>query len=521
MKDYTALIEAENRDNAEMGKKNLFFLSRYLLHYELVDEFHKPLCKEIESVGGEFPKQRLWLWARGHLKTTLITIAHTIQLILNNPNIRILIAHNKLENAKGVLFQIKWHFMNNRSFRRTYPEFCPEANKDGKIEWGTTEHVTVPNRTKNFTEPTIDTAGVDTTKTGRHYDYMKKDDIVWEKSVTNEEQLEATRRWDALTIPMFDNAERAMQDYIGTRYHWADIYSSLLESPDIKKSFMPAWDEEGVVLWKEQYTREGLEKILNSKNMNPYVFYCQYLLQPNDPKNRIFKEEWLVSRDFPSNPSWIYYICVDPAGEKKKTSDYSVMLVIGVDEKGKWHLVDGLRDKLHLHERISKLKGLVEKWKPFRVSYERVGMQADFQELERLKKDGKFPFVSIEERKPSPQETKKDRIMGLCGRFSSAFITIPKELHYYSDYHKKRIDLIQEFKYEFLQFPKAPHDDILDTLAQMLKMNIIKGEMKEEVKETPKGETFMDVFNKIQKANDLIRRFPNAAFQDVMSEVYK
>ena len=520
--DYKDLIEAENKDNADLGKRSLFFLARHILNYELIDEFHRPLCDEISEINDyilykvhpedfafkpPFPRQRLWLWARGHLKTTLITIAHSIQLVLLNPNIRILISHNKLENAKGVLSQIKWHFTRNRTFRRTYPEFCPKANKDGKIEWGTTEHCTVPNRTRVYGEPTIDTAGVDTTKTGRHYDYMKKDDIVWEKSVTNEEQLEATRTWDSLTIPMFDNAEEALQDYIGTRYHFADIYSHLLKT-EIKKSIIPAWNDNGEIAWKERYTKDGLEKIMKDKLMSPYVFYCQYLLQPTDPEHMEFKEEWLIYREIPVSEQWTFYVMVDPAGEKKKTSDYTVMVVVGIDEKGKYHLVDGIRDKLYLHERIKKLADLVKKWKPFRVSYERIGMQADLQEIDRLKKEGKFPYITIDEVKLSAKETKNDRIRGLQGIFSSEAITIPKELKFFSTYHKELQDFIQAFMYEFLQFPMSEHDDILDTLSQITRLNIIRGKTVAKKIEDPKGETFMDAVKKIKTARNIMNNDP-------------
>ena len=426
-------------------KTDLYWFAKEVLGYkEVCEEFHKPECEEIQKInaaviakrdGKPLPlvdRVRLWLWARGHFKTTIISIAHTIQLICIWPEIRILIAHNKLENAKGVLGQVKWHFTNNPKFRILFPELCPTANRDGKIEFGTTENFTVPNRNIAASEPTVDTAGVDTTKTGRHYDYIKKDDIVYEKSVTNEEQLEATRMWDARSTFLFDNAETGFQDYVGTRYHWADIYESLLKS-SIKSSVIPAWNDKGEVAFKSRYTRKGLEDILNSPTMSPYDFYTQFLLQPTDPDHMEFKDEWLVYREEDILDNWYFYVCVDPAGEKKKRSDYTVMIVIGVDSKGRRHIVDGVRDKLYLHERINKLKTLIEKWKPFRVSYERVGMQADVQEINRLKKEGKFPYVTIDEIKLGAKEAKEDRertkqgLLGVVPLSISTYGTVARE----------------------------------------------------------------------------------------------
>jgi len=509
-------VNNEKETLREKCKNALFYLANKVLHYnEVCPLFHGNLCKDIESInyyfnpkyGKSSPKQRLWLWARGHFKTSIITVAHTIQLILINPEIRILIAHNKLENAKGVLRMIKNHFTSNDDFRWLFPEYCPKPNKEGTIEFGTTEHFTVPNRTGSFQEPTVDTAGVDTTKTGRHYDYMKKDDIVWEKSVTNEEQLDATRRWDALTIPLFNNPEDGYQDYIGTRYHFADIYNNLLKT-DIHKSVIPAWDNNGDIAFKSRYTKEGLEKILKSGQMSPYEFYTQYLLNPIDPEHQDFKEEWLVYRDFPSQDYWNYYICVDPAGEKKEKSDYTVMLVVGIDPKGKRHIIDGIRDKLYLDERLKKLKSLIEKWKPVRVSYERVGMQGDYQEIIRRQKEGLFPYVPIEEVKLSPKETKNDRIRGLQGLFFNKMITIPKELKFLSNYHNKTQDLIEQFKYEYFQFPMCEHDDILDTLSQITRISVIKSEPLRVEKPKPKGKTWNEVFTEWQNAKRLAANDP-------------
>ena len=142
-----------------------------------------------------------------------------------------------------------------------------------------------------------------------------------------------------------------------------------------------------------------------------------------------------------------------------------------------------------------------------KVSYERVGMAADMQEIDRLRKEGSFPYTIIEEVKLSPKETKNDRIRGLQGLFSSLKITLPKELMFRSTYHNKIQNLIEAFKYEYIQFPMSEHDDILDTLSQITKINPLKGKVVVKEQEY-KGETFNDVMEGLRKAKAIMIQEP-------------
>jgi hypothetical protein len=160
----------------------------YLLGYHDIGQFH---YKQIELLGQQrfldsTQVRRLWLWSRGFFKTSLITEAHSLWLIVNNPNIRILIVSFSLEVAKKPFAAIRNQFMLNNDFRYFFKEFCPKPNKDGKIEFGTSEQLTLPNRTKGLKEPTLMCAGVGTNITGLHFDWMKIDDLVNRDSVSND-----------------------------------------------------------------------------------------------------------------------------------------------------------------------------------------------------------------------------------------------------------------------------------------------------------------------------------------------
>src|SRR5258708_700435 len=153
--------------------KKDFGLLVYILGYRDLGSFHD---KEIEELGKirnvtDEPYRKLWLWSRGFFKTSIITISHSIYLIINNPNIRILLDSYTISIAEDILRSIKNQFIGNIEFRWLFPEFCPKANTVGKIEFGTSQEFTVPCRTNlTYKEPTIMCAGVGTNLAGLHFD---------------------------------------------------------------------------------------------------------------------------------------------------------------------------------------------------------------------------------------------------------------------------------------------------------------------------------------------------------------
>src|SRR5262245_28815486 len=99
-----------------MAKTDLFALAKKLLNVErpdhenfLTDTFHRPLCDYVQTTPYAI---NLYLIQRGGLKTSLLTVARNVQRILNNPQIRILIASNKADNADAMLAEIKNHLLN-------------------------------------------------------------------------------------------------------------------------------------------------------------------------------------------------------------------------------------------------------------------------------------------------------------------------------------------------------------------------------------------------------------------------
>ena len=326
-------VEAKRLFLQEFFKKD-FRAFVYMLGYRDTGKFHEEQMKKIGKVRflGENSVRRLWLWSRGFFKTSLLTEAHTVWLIVNNPNIRVLIVSYTISVAMKPLGAIKNHFMLNPEFRFFFKEWCPVANKDGKIEFGTTENFTVPNRGKAYKEPTVMCAGVGTNITGLHFDYMKIDDLVNKDAVTNETQIESSKNYYSLLRPIFDNPTIPREDVIGTIYHFNDLHSCMKKNAEFEQSFIPVADEEGEFTFKERISREGFETICKDPTMNPYDVQSQYFLNPIDPSKRKFKDEWVKYYDSLPEGLSEYLLC-DPASSVKKKSDYTVIELWGVDKE--------------------------------------------------------------------------------------------------------------------------------------------------------------------------------------------
>lgn len=441
----------------------------YLLGYRDTGKFHE---KELAKLGryrflSSKQIRRLWLWSRGFFKTSIINEAHTLWLIVNNPDIRILIVSFTIEVAKKPLGAVRNHFTSNEDFRYFFKEFCPRANKEGKIEFGTTENLTVPNRTKPLKEPTLMCAGVGTNITGLHFDWMKIDDLVNKDSVSNETQVQASKDYYSLLRPIFDNPTCPREDVIGTIYHFNDLHNIMIKNPEFEVSFIPV-AENGVFNFPERINKEGFEAICNDPSMNPYDIQSQYYLNPIDPSKRKFKDEWIKYYDDTPKGLAEYVLC-DPASEvKKKTSDFTVIQRWGVDSELNFYLLDGVRDRLISNDRVSLYTAIAAQCKNLKgAKYEVIGGRHGDLENIRIQFLEKRLHVEPKETK-STTASKHDRIeQRLTGQFNAGKIFLPRALKKVYKHDGKGYDFVQEFILEFRQFPFSEHDDILDCMTQL------------------------------------------------------
>lgn len=443
---------------AELGRRDLYFLLVHLLgRKDLEHDWIFARCKEL----AESPDGHLDLWAREHCKSSLITFGLTIQDILRDPETTICIFSHTRPMAKGFLKQIKREFETNKLLLTCYPDVlysephkqAPQWSEDGGL---------VVRRKSNPKEATLEAWGlVDGQPTGKHFSLLVYDDVVTRESVTSPEQIaKVTEAW-ALSLNL--GARRGVRRYIGTRYHINDTYREILArgaaSPRIYPATADGTVEGDPVLLSPELLAE------KRREMGPYVFGCQMLQNPAADKTQGFKEAWLRYWTPKSLDHLNRYILVDPAGAKKKNSDYTVMLVVGLGPDGFYYLVDGLRDRLNLTERAAALFRLHRKYQPVSVGYEKYGLQADIEHIQYQQEQLNYRFSIVTLGGNIP---KNDRIRALIPPFEQGRVYLPARCPFRDSEGVTR-DLVREFvNDEYMAFPVAAHDDMLDCLARIL-----------------------------------------------------
>jgi phage terminase large subunit-like protein len=492
IKELGNLKEGErNEVIRHLCKTDIYFLSFFVLDQEFYyNDFAFDFCRKIS----ENPWQ-LWLVARGHLKSLTITVAHNIQLILNNPDIAIAIPSYNMKTAKSFVRQIKIILESNALLKDLFPEILYANPSTQSPKWSEQEGLVIKRKTTRK-EPTVMGFGlVDGQATGYHFDVLSFDDVVTQDSVTSPEMIQkTTERWqlsDNIGMPS------TLKKYCGTRYHYFDTYAEVQKVTPT--TIIPATDNGEIDGNPVFLTREELDKKLADQGR--YIFSAQMLLKPVAREDQKFRMEDF--RYYDELPRVNYYIAVDPANTQSKKSDYTAMLVFGFSEDRKVYLVDGVHDKLDLGQRYRTLKALNERYKPLIIGYERYGLQADidFFRMENAKTNYYMPITEV-----GGTVSKEDRILRLQALFETKDLIFPKHLRYTQLWNGEQVDIVNNIQMELLAFPFAEHDDLSDCLSRCYdifldKPNTVRQVVTERDTQTA-GYRFEQLKNKYTRGKD-------------------
>lgn len=443
---------------AALGRADLFFLlTRLMCRKDADNDWCFARCKEVASA----PDGRLDLWAREHYKSTIITVALSIQDILRDPEITIGIFSHTRPNAKGFLAQIKRELETRDVLKQCYPEVLYAQPEKESPVWSLDDGLLVKRR-GNPKEMTVEAWGVvQGQPIGKHFKLLVYDDVVTPENVTNPEQIKKTSEQLRLSYAL--GAEGGARRMIGTRYHLFDTYAELLKEGIVIRREYPA-TVDGTAEGEPCFlSRERLME--KRKDFGPYNFACQMLLNPVAEDAQGFRQEWLrywnAAPDLWQGMNRV--ILVDPASSKKKDSDYTVMAVMGWHEDRNLYCIHGERARLNLTERAANLFRLVRRFNPLFVGYEQYGMQSDIEHIqsEMQRRNYHFNIMPL-----GGKTAKSDRIRRLIPWFEKGRFFLPSVANF-----KDESGIIRNFttllvEEEYESFPVSAHDDMLDCLAR-------------------------------------------------------
>lgn len=468
-KRQLALLLKEKR--RRRGLTDLHFLCKNILGYtDLTDEsgFHGEYCKHLQD---ESTNYKLTLSPRGSLKSSIGTIGGSIQDILKNPNVRILLASERFKISTRFLSEIKGHFENNKELINLY------GNLVSKDKWSESE-IIVSTRTNWKASPTIACAGVDVTKVGMHYDVIRVDDPHSDQNTTNQEQIDKVIRWYKLLLSLLDPGGKL---YItGTIWHYSDLYNYLMkkEAERVELGRKPRFsifkrdsftgtveelmnDEipNSKLLWPERLSAEYLKD--QYLEQGPYIFSCQYRLNPIDDENAIFKRSWLKCckwDDVPDNLN--IYTTIDPMRDEEGR-DYLSIVTCGTDPDWVSYILDIRRLKADEHITVDQLYDVWKKFKPVRMGMETVAWQKSFYRYVTMLQMMKGFKLPISELKTDTKVTKLMRIKAMVPYWKTGLFVIPTRDGTLETLKGNQVLLVDELT----RYPKVMNDDIIDALA--------------------------------------------------------
>ncbi len=433
-----------------MCQEDLFYLTEDLLGYSQIQE--KPHLEFCEFLQGPESK-KLVLLPRGTFKTTIGTIGRSIQKIIQNPNIRILIFSETFGQSKKFLSEIKQQLEGNEKLIGLFGNFKSDPG------WREDE-ITVRQRTRISKEPTIMTGGVDVVRVGFHFDLIIIDDPHSQKNINTRDQIDKVFNAYRLLLPMLEPGGEV--DVIATRWHDLDLASTLLKNTSFQKMVRAAETvrSDGTI---EYYFPERLSKeFLAEKkiDLGAYIYSCQYQNNPVDDQDAMFKKSWFkyYHEDELRRKYLNTYITIDPAIGTKEENDFTGVIINSVDQEKNWYIRRALKLKIKPPELITKLFEWNHTWRPIKIGIEKEKYTLvifPFLEEEMKKRDDQLPIEQL----THSDASKELRISGLAPRYERGMI-----------YHNADDPEVAFLEDELMRFPKAVNDDLSDAEAEQLEI---------------------------------------------------
>src|ERR1035437_8633374 len=435
---------------------------------------------------------RLVLWSRGAFKTTSVVV-EVVQLILNYPDIRILLMQGTVKNTQGLLTEIKSHFdgTNIKSvIHDLFPEFC-QTNK----RLGTRDQFTVPARTKTFKEGTVTVASPKSVKAGQHYEVGFFDDLIHEQNFRNPELvLKAISDFNTY-VPLIDPG--GYRYVTGTRYTFGDLYEWIIRrnndpitggnwqishracwtvNPDGTPLINP--DGTRTLLFPRRELPDGrfigytLEQLLSIQADDPAMFAAQYLNQPIATESQLFSEALMLehvrtNKEISPN-SWeielgVRTLFVDIA--TSGNNDDSVVLCGQQDAFNRIYVTDGVGGAWNVYQLACVIIDQALKHRPVRIILEGSAAGTVFKNyLDLLAKD-KGLRLPVELIKVSNQKDAK------FIRISTASGALKQNKLFFLTGIPCWLQLLEQS----VGYPRMRHDDYPDTMSILYQYLSVNG----------------------------------------------
>jgi phage terminase large subunit-like protein len=476
--------------------KDLRVFARTLNPGYVYGEIHMEIFKEMMDYAlfgrsVELSDNKLVLLPRAHLKSHMVA-TWASWVITNHPEVTLLYLSATAELAETQLFAIKTIFESSR-YQKLFPEYIQP--QEGKRALWNNRKISIDHKRRAaeaVRDPTVTTAGLTTNTTGWHADIIVPDDLVVPENAYTEEGRELVRKKSSQFTSIRNPGGFTLA--VGTRYHPSDIYDTWMnqeyevfdeETGDLI-DVRPVWkviekvvEEDGIFLWPREVRDDGKAYGFNQNILariyaeyeDKTQFYAQYYNNPNEVgSNRISRDrfqyfeekdvEYLAGKWCVRKRPLNIYAAIDFAYTKKAKSDYSAIVVIGIDFEGYIYVLDMDRFKTNkIQVYYDHIMDMYDKWTFKKLRAEITAAQEIIVEDLKRKMREQGQSIIIDAHRPSRhQGSKEERIAAVLEpRYENQTI-----------WHKKG-GLTNALEEEVI-LARPKHDDLKDTLASVIEI---------------------------------------------------
>lgn len=426
---------------------------------------------------------QLILLPREHQKSTIIAY-RVAWWLTKHPESTFLYVSATADLAEKQLKLIK-DILTSDIYRHYWPEMV-NLNENYRERWAVNEiSVDHPRRkAEGIRDASIKAIGLTANVTGLHCNIAVLDDIVVPTNAYSELGRDQTKAFYSQLASI--ETTGAKEWTVGTRYHPADIYRDMVDMVEIVEKdgldterpvyevFQKQVETNGEFLWPKQRRSDG--KMFGfdwtelarkkAKYLDVTQFFAQYYNNPNAAEVgsvsgtnfQYYNREALINRSgawYLGDKLLNVYAAMDFSYSVKKTADYTVIIVVGVDEDGFIYVLDIDRFRTgSIREMYERAEKMWRKWRFLRLRAEvTAAQQLVVNQMKDHMRTVNIP-LSIDEHRPL--RNKEERIhAALTPRYEN------KAIWHYKGGNCQTLE-------EELRMQHPEHDDCKDALSAVV-----------------------------------------------------
>jgi len=392
---------------------------------------------------------------REHAKSTIVSLIFVVFCICQKLRRFVVLISDTQPQARLLLGAVKAELEDNDQLREDYGDLVPRG--DG-VKWAEEDIITT-------TGIRVSARGAGQSLRGLRQraarpDLVILDDIENDESAENPQTRAKLMMWFKRAV--LNLGKHCQFLVIGTILHHDSLLANLLD-PEKFRNFIKriyqavddVWTPDSV-LWPERWELATLKQ--KCADIGAPDFDQEFRNRPVSIESQTFLPEWFERwyyTDGEMKSKALRKVTVfDPAIRQKQSADLFATATIGVSEDGTIYALRASGTRLPFNQQVDRVISTFLADRPAQVGIETIAYQEALKmEVERRSREEKL-FIPIVELKPHTD--KLMRIAALAPLIENGTLR----------FRRDQVDAVRQF----VQFPKADHDDIPDALAMAVDM---------------------------------------------------